>query len=312
MSHFTVAVITDGVPTKDKLAETLMPWHEYECTGFDNEFVVEVDETGKYRNYFEEYLIDSAHSTFEEYLIDDGFREGPGGDYGFDKNEKGEITRVYRRTNPNKKWDWWQVGGRWSGSLLTKSGSGFKGTPGLMGSQTDPNGSDQCAVTDLDCEGIRARNVENRRRYLQEGLEELQEQHDISREQAYALWDEYCSAMRALQAEWESYEKDGSFYGFIENHELKDKVRGPISTFSFRVGLEYTDTDIDKWVEQAPSLTSYAVVVDGEWHEKGEMGWFGMSYNDKDQADWNTEFEKLLAAKAEDPNAWITMVDCHI
>ena len=37
------------------------------------------------------------------------------------REEDGEIVR-YSTYNPNSKWDWWVVGGRWSNSLLTKDG----------------------------------------------------------------------------------------------------------------------------------------------------------------------------------------------
>jgi hypothetical protein len=32
------------------------------------------------------------------------------------------VTQVIDRTNPNKRWDWYQIGGRWSGMLQLKNG----------------------------------------------------------------------------------------------------------------------------------------------------------------------------------------------
>lgn len=32
-------------------------------------------------------------------------------------SELGSVGKVFKRTNPNAKWDWWQIGGRWSGML---------------------------------------------------------------------------------------------------------------------------------------------------------------------------------------------------
>jgi hypothetical protein len=37
-------------------------------------------------------------------------------------NKDGEVLEVIDRTNPNSRWDWWKVGGRMSGMLLSKSG----------------------------------------------------------------------------------------------------------------------------------------------------------------------------------------------
>src|SRR5690606_13347634 len=35
-------------------------------------------------------------------------------------DESGKVTQLVERTNPNKKWDWWVIGGRWSGMLPLK------------------------------------------------------------------------------------------------------------------------------------------------------------------------------------------------
>ena len=43
MSHFTVMVVTDDMPTNDVLEAALQPFHEYECTGILDEHVVFVD-----------------------------------------------------------------------------------------------------------------------------------------------------------------------------------------------------------------------------------------------------------------------------
>lgn len=41
MSHFAVLVIGDDV------AKQLQPYHEYECTGVKDKYVIEVDKTKK-------------------------------------------------------------------------------------------------------------------------------------------------------------------------------------------------------------------------------------------------------------------------
>lgn len=56
---------------------------------------------------------------------------------------------------------------------------------------------------------------------------------------------------------------------------------------------------------------TYAFVTSsGDWHEKGRMGWFGMSFDEMPQDDWNTQYAALVADEAE--NAWFVLVDCHI
>lgn len=44
MSHFCVYVITDHEPTHDELGAILQPYHEFECTGEDDQYVQDVDQ----------------------------------------------------------------------------------------------------------------------------------------------------------------------------------------------------------------------------------------------------------------------------
>jgi hypothetical protein len=41
-------------------------------------------------------------------------------------NSKGEVIELIDRTNPNKQWDWWVVGGRYNGKILVKRDAGGK------------------------------------------------------------------------------------------------------------------------------------------------------------------------------------------
>lgn len=54
----------------------------------------------------------------------------------------------------------------------------------------------------------------------------------------------------------------------------------------------------------------FAIVTpDGEWHERGEMGWFGLAMNEKLNSEWNAEVDTILAKY---PDHIATVVDCHI
>ena len=78
--------------------------------------------------------------------------------YGYAIAEGDKLVKAVRRTNPNKRWDWWQVGGRWSGFLKLKPGaSGQLGSRGLMGSHfaDGKDRADQALKGDVDLEGMR-------------------------------------------------------------------------------------------------------------------------------------------------------------
>lgn len=57
-------------------------------------------------------------------------------------------------------------------------------------------------------------------------------------------------------------------------------------------------------------MVYYALVRDGQWSAKVEMGWFGMSEDSMTQAEWNRKVNELLDELPDD--TLITIVDCHI
>lgn len=57
-------------------------------------------------------------------------------------------------------------------------------------------------------------------------------------------------------------------------------------------------------------LPFYALVTpDGQWHQRGSMGWFGMSADDMDEETWGA-YKRAEVAKH--PDAWAVVVDCHV
>ena len=53
-----------------------------------------------------------------------------------------------------------------------------------------------------------------------------------------------------------------------------------------------------------------AIVMDGKWYERGEMGWWGMVSNEQDTDAWNAQVSTLLDSLPDDTD--ISVVDCHI
>jgi len=77
----------------------------------------------------------------------------------------------------------------------------------------------------------------------------------------------------------------------------------------FMYGIHKDDTK-EQYVKRQSSVATFAVLKDGMWYEKGSMGWFGIATNEKDENDWNEEFDQLLADLSDD--TLLTVVDCHI
>lgn len=255
MSHFTCLVISSTAFQKD-LEQILLPFHEYECTGIE-EYTQELDETDDVMARWEEYEdkdeYDNSVGKFaEEY-------------YGYRINDEG---RFVRKTNPNAKWDWWVIGGRWKGLLRAKEGAlTGSGQSGTGGSHYDHDGIDQVQIKNLDIDK----------------MEQVSKEHK--------------------KANWESYEAK------IASDEIKadDKVMRELIH-----GLPPKEEcpTLEEYLAQPYTFSTYALVKDGKWYERGQMGWWGMASNEDTPEEWDKKFTELV--KDLDPESWITVVDCHI
>ena len=111
MSHFTVLV-----PAKDEteLLDRLTPYYEYGCSD-------EMDERVK---PYLEFKIDWPAKDMAEVagaIRDDDTPPGLTDAQVVVWAEGGEVDEagnVGRWTNPNAKWDWYTVGGRWDGNVI--------------------------------------------------------------------------------------------------------------------------------------------------------------------------------------------------
>jgi hypothetical protein len=170
--------------------------------------------------------------------------------------------------NPQSKWDWYSLGGRWTGYFKLKPKvKGIKGTPGLMTEQAKKGFADSCRKGDIDFEGM-----------LETRTEEMQKNY------------------KKMYKEYRSGKITKSHFSF-SSIKFKDGDIEPMEDYLKREAGSVKDI-----------LCTYAFVKEGKWYEKGEMGWFGMSSNEK--GDWDEEFMKMFDALPDDEI--ISVYDCHI
>ena len=50
--------------------------------------------------------------------------------------------------------------------------------------------------------------------------------------------------------------------------------------------------------------------MDGQWYERGQMGWWGIVKNEKDADTWGKEFNLLIDSLPDD--TLLSAYDCHI
>lgn len=270
--------------------------------------------------------------------------------------------------NPNAKWDWYSLGGRWTGYFKVKtikslgtsqifdSYNGFtaaemerfvdmkqnepkkfakvmskyknkdletkiaelsvkvdhyfdhvQGEPGIMTSAAKEGYADQLRKKHIDIEGMRAE----------------------SQEKAYAEYDKVASffptGIPKLDVIWEDLLKEDGISinekrdiyntqsGMLEWEKVIDAITDKDDR-RFMVWRSLSDYQItrEEYANNAAKscLSTFAVVKDGVWYERGEMGWWGVVSNEKDKSDWDSEFEKLLSDLSDD--TLVSIYDCHI
>ncbi len=403
MSHYAVFVVTDEEPIQTTLTLALQPFHEFECTGIDDQYVQDIDVTEERRGEFEsgtrtllrfpdgttaspyddrfyrdpteeekaqigpmggsgsaagfsyssrdwgdglgyrpklKFTPEGAEEvevpyrelmTFAEYLKDDGLSEKSTGSerdakYGyFVLDASGAVERVVRRTNPNDKWDWWQIGGRYSGKFA----------PGYD-PETDPNHQETCwlcngtgkrtdAVCENGCNGCSGTGVKTKWPTQWKGTPGNQIRvgdipwdtlRQVQIDRHLAEYDKAVTATQGMELpqSWDAMREELGVEAAREKYNAFDSVKAlrKLGIWDADETIEDLKLSREQIIARASRrpVTCWAVVKDGVWTEKGSMGWFGMSSGDKDPELWADEVVKLIEGLPAD--SWITCVDCHI
>lgn len=110
------------------------------------------------------------------------------------------------------------------------------------------------------------------------------------------------------QSKWDWYRVGGRFDGSMTDNRQQSE-----NGFNFDAKhetLANNSIPVAELVQAAEPFIPYALVTpDGEWIERGQMGWWGMSSGDKDRSEWNAQvmgiYEKFSEFDA-------VLLDCHI
>lgn len=278
MSHFTVLVIGDNVDTQ------LQPFHEYECTGIEDKYVIWVDCTDEVKAEWEK---EERRSEYAD--IDTMARDW----FGYDSDGKGGWGR---RTNPDARWDWWVIGGRWSGYLKLKPEAvGVYGRRSWTNKDEaiDVGRCDQARKGDIDVQGMRD-EAEAR---VRKNWEQARGTPPCP---AWLSWGE-CLAQHPSNSE-----------AAREMYWAQPDVKRLAATHWRASSIDAFLPPLQECVERARNgaLATFAYVKDSEWFERGVMGWFATVSDEKAADEWNRQFNEAFDALPDD--TLITIVDCHI
>ena len=204
------------------------------------------------------------YPTYENYLEES---------IGLRYDEKVQDYGYWR--NPNAKWDWWVIGGRWGGSLTVKADC------------KDCETVEEIQNAVININGEKYKKVDIAR------IKDLEfPQKEKLYKEALRFWEMKVEGKEPKTAK----EKEDLKFCFYNNNY-----------FINRYG------DKETYAECESTFHTYAVVTkDGKWHAEGEMGWFGMDTTEKEtKVGYIKNYKNIVIDSAEDDD-YITIVDCHI
>ena len=137
MSHFSVAVLSYAPDDVEKLLEPF-------CESSENPEYLEFEEADE--------TMDEIRETFErEKKQNETLEDFVNRWYGYTYNEELDVCEY--PYNPNAKWDWWELGGRWGDMLKLKPGcQGNHGERNWTNSEKSPRDGycSQAQLKDID------------------------------------------------------------------------------------------------------------------------------------------------------------------
>ena len=231
MSHFLVAVLHRSDQTVE---EMLAPYN----AELETEIELEYTREEAIKAAREDYA-GNEDKTDEECIK--FFAEMPS--YVVDKE-----GNVYAKYNPDARWDWYVIGGRFAGRL-----------------RVNGERHDSARIGEID-----------------------------------------------FSPDPEVYKESLRFWEVVVEHK---PARPEEKHFSIYNEQYYRDTygDRENFARMRSLFTTHAVITpDGEWHERGEVGCFGLSSETPEEGlEWDKQYVDRFIKNAN-PELILTIVDCHI
>lgn len=204
-------------------------------------------------------------------------------------------------SNENAKWDYWTIGGRWSGKWLNKE-------------------------TGLKSDTIKKKNI-NVKQILKEAGDKAKEEWKIwedlsSKGEIFSFTEIKLAHLKEINVSEKefkemNYKERNPIVDIIREKYSKQPLITEIEKSSKEMGLFFDDIkDVFKAGDykaflaetEYQALGTFAVLNKKGWAEKGEMLYFGLTKDEK--SDWAEEWRKIFDSIPED--SILVNVDCHI
>lgn len=348
MSHFDLLVIGQDLIDVGNIDKMLAPYHEFETTEVE-QYIQEIDITDSiledYQKFLNRKLVDEEfnkdhnYSTLKEYIenyeMTNIIQQQEMSCLDISNEHKfryaifngDELVKVIRRTNPNRKWDWYVIGGRWSNSLKCKEGAykAKKAFSNLVTTFTfrdtlrfektlERDNADIARIDYIDFDKMKeCAKAERRELWKQVICDFLESEHSFIFNQLNELRYSCLQELKSLEEHWERQEdqwrkeRSNSFADWAS-----DNVKHPFCFYEFfsRVKSSTDYENIKDWIGAALPIMPFALLDESGWHGRSEMYWFGLISSEKTEKEWaETVQERIRCARSDD---WFAIIDCHI
>lgn len=253
-----------------------------------------------------EIPLKETYATFDDFMKDWHGSKG-----------RDEKTGKYGYwTNPNSKWDYWRVGGRWAGHFQIKPEfkDGYRSQVPEFGWEWKDDRKGQEEI-------IKAGKVDSA---LKKHID-FAAMMDAASEKAAIRYDfvwEHIIKDTPQNEPWgeKFYDKEGG----RDEYHAQPRVKA-FSDFTSNVGNKSACEDVglghftsveefncthEHYINRCrcAAVSTFALLHDGKWAARGEMGWWASVSNE--QKDWEESFMEILATIPDDTR--LTVLDCHV
>jgi len=305
MSHFKILVIGD------KVDEQLAPYDEnketeaYKVEDYDH--AEKVAAARKFYNENPRHRPEGGVDIANERALLGWYCQGE--DIRWVHKGDGEwVSEEWSTYNPNSKWDYFTIGGRYNAWFKIKADanpddfhpSEAHWSEKFGNDANHANASDKAMKRAIDFPAM----IAARRAAAEADWAKLSEATEGIEPPAYG-WAECLEKhgidnIDAARKEWNTHPwnveaRNAGFWDPYEDFQMR--AEDPRATYIARA-------------EDLAVTGFYAVLKDGEWIARGEMGWFGISNDTVSETDWSSKVRELIEELPED--TWLTNIDCHI
>jgi hypothetical protein len=304
MSHFSLlvripeskvgsgAIIEHRVELERALDDMLAPYAENQEP--DSPYLAFRDSHAGILSDYERYKVQGQGQTLESYAEENGYVLKDGR-YGY-------------MMNPNGKWDWWVIGGRWCGQLIRKErGVADVGEPSLI---TQLSGQ-ETTLGDRQCDIVRVEDYdyEEADRATESKIDNFINGYELSKTgnndslfephgTLMALGLRVCTQPRRIKLN--------------ENgEEVLDSAGKTVFEAAEFYDAPFTPDDLRTKYRWYWEPRTYAVLNENGWHAAGEMGWFGCSSDTPESKAAFCRSYRQRFIEGGNPKDVLVMVDCH-